>query len=77
MNYYMQLITQGGTYSGQVQSPFFISTSPAPTPLGPSSLHFRHCTFLEKFIKLHLQQDGKGISSWTIKSNMTDLKSKE
>lgn len=44
------------TYSGQSQSPFFISTSfPLASFLGPASPHCLHCLFLAKFKKLHLK----------------------
>lgn len=49
------------TYSGQIQSPFFISDSSGPTLLGPSSLHVRHRRFLAKFTKLQLQRKQKDI----------------
>lgn len=55
------------TYCGQFQSPFFIGISAASTLLGPSALHFRHRIFLEKFMKLHLQQNAKDISYQTSK----------
>lgn len=45
------------THLGQSQSPFFLSISSKLALLGPSALHWRHCWFLEKLTKPHLQQN--------------------
>lgn len=76
LNYQLKLLRQLETYSGQVQSPFFISITFKLSLLGPSSRHFMHCVFLAKFKKLQLQQNWQTISSWTNKHIITNLECK-